>query len=135
MLTSVAVLAAQIAPPRRRAEALGTMGLGGFTGMVIGPTVGDYIFSGDTGLITPYRIFFCCSAACCLASALIIALLPSPRVCGGRAQPEPCSPASGPGDSPRSDRSGFSIPRTPTLCARRASFKFLSSSLGKKFRE
>ena len=39
-------------------------------------------------------------------------------------------------ESPKSDRGGggFTIPRTPTLCVRRASFKALSNSLGKKIR-
>ncbi len=34
----------------------------------------------------------------------------------------------------KKDKSGgFALPRTPSLCVRRASFKFLSNSLGKKF--
>ena len=77
VMTTVAVFAAQIAPPRRRAESLGSMGLAGFTGMIVGPALGDFIFSGDTEVITPYRLFFTCSALCSLASAAIVACLPS----------------------------------------------------------
>ncbi|MGD2107953.1 MAG: MFS transporter [Phycisphaerae bacterium] len=79
VMTTVAVFAAQVAPAHRRAESIGTMGLAGFTGMIIGPTLGDWIFSGSTETITPYRVFFTASAACSLLSALVIhlAVLPS----------------------------------------------------------
>lgn len=78
VMTTVAVFAAQIAPPHRRAESIGTMGLAGFTGMIIGPTLGDWIFAGSTESIMPYRIFFSASAVCSILSALAIGLASLP---------------------------------------------------------
>ncbi len=78
VMTTVAVFAAQIAPPGRRAESIGSMGMAGFIGMIIGPTVGDLIFAGDVGAITPYRIFFFASAACSLGSAVVMSMLKAP---------------------------------------------------------
>lgn len=75
VMTTVAVLAAQMAAPRRRAEAIGIMGLAGFVGMLVGPTLGDWIFSGATDVVTPYRIFFSASAACSLLSGAVILFL------------------------------------------------------------
>ncbi len=74
VMTTVPVFAVRMAPPRRRAEAIGTMGLAGFVGIMIGPTLGDWIFSGRTDLITPYRIFFWASAVCGLLSGVVIFL-------------------------------------------------------------
>ncbi|MCH8967882.1 MAG: MFS transporter [Planctomycetes bacterium] len=74
-LTTVAVFAAQIAPPRRRAESIGSMGLAGLMGIAVGPTVGDLIFAGAADSITPFRIFFFASAACSLLSGVIVLML------------------------------------------------------------
>ncbi len=75
VLTTVAVFAAQIAPPGRRAESIGSMGLAGLVGIAVGPTVGDLIFSGTADSITPFRIFFFASAACSLLSGVIVLML------------------------------------------------------------
>lgn len=75
VMTTVAVFAAQIAPPARRAEAIGTMGLAGFLGMLVGPTLGDLIFSGSTDVITPYRVFFTASALCSLLAGVVVLFL------------------------------------------------------------
>ena len=75
VLTTVAVFAAQIAPPRRRAESIGSMGLAGLVGIAVGPTVGDWIFAGTADSITPFRIFFFASAACSLLSGVIVLML------------------------------------------------------------
>lgn len=83
VMTTVAVFAAQIAPRGRRAESMGTMGLGGFLGMIMGPTLGDWIFSGSTDTIAPYHVFFSASAACSLLAGCVILLLLPPE--GGRA--------------------------------------------------
>lgn len=72
VLTAAAVFAAQIAPPNRRAESIGTMGMAGFIGMMVGPTVGDWIFSGANDSLTPYRVFFTASAACSLAACVMM---------------------------------------------------------------
>ncbi|MCZ6654282.1 MAG: MFS transporter, partial [Planctomycetota bacterium] len=75
VLTTVAVFAAQIAPPGRRAESIGSMGLAGLVGIAVGPTVGDLIFAGTADSITPFRIFFFASAACSLLSGVIVLML------------------------------------------------------------
>jgi len=87
VMTTVAVFAAMIAPPRRRAESLGTLGLAGFTGMLLGPTLGDWIFAGGVDSITPYRVFFSASAACSLLAGAIMALVKLPEGGGTLAQP------------------------------------------------
>ncbi len=74
VMTTVAVFAAQIAPRGRRTESIGMIGLAGFLGMIIGPTLGDWIFSGSTEAITPYRIFFSASAICSLLAGGVILL-------------------------------------------------------------
>ncbi len=72
VMTSVAVFAAQLAPPARRAESIGMLGLAGLLGIMIGPTLGDVIFEADTDAIGPYHWFFGISAACALVSGLIM---------------------------------------------------------------
>jgi MFS family permease len=74
VMTTVAVFAAQIAPRGRRTESIGMIGLAGFLGMIIGPTLGDWIFSGSTDAITPYRVFFSASAICSLLAGGVILL-------------------------------------------------------------
>ena len=78
VMTTVAVFAAQTAPPQRRAESIGIMGLAGFLGIVIGPTLGDWIFSGSTDSIIPYRIFFSMSAVFSLLATGVIVLTQLP---------------------------------------------------------
>lgn len=78
VMTTVAVFAAQIAPQHRRAESIGTIGLAGFLGMLIGPTLGDWVFSGDNTTIAPYRLFFGASAACSLLAGLIVLTIKIP---------------------------------------------------------
>ena len=76
VMTTVAVFAAQIAPKHRRAESIGIMGLAGFLGMMVGPTLGDWIFSGPSESIVPYRVFFSTSAALSLLAGAVIVALP-----------------------------------------------------------
>jgi MFS family permease len=96
VMTTVAVFAAQIAPTHRRAESIGTMGLAGFTGMIIGPTLGDWIFAGSTTSPVPYRIFFSASATCSILSGLTMLMmrLPSRPVGGPACQAEVAVSAS-----------------------------------------
>lgn len=103
VMTTVAVLAAQIAPPYRRAESLGTIGLGGFLGMIIGPSLGDWIFSGSADTMTPYRIFFSASAVFSLLAGgvamLTVADRPpktEPGVSSGEEGSGPTAPKAGP---------------------------------------
>jgi predicted MFS family arabinose efflux permease len=78
VMTTVAVFAARVAPPQRRAESIGSIGLAGFTGMILGASLGDVVFSGPSDSIIPYRVFFTGSAACALLSAVIILRLRLP---------------------------------------------------------
>ena len=103
VMTSVAVIAARIAPPRRRAESLGSMGLGGFTGMIVGATLGDYIFAGSVDTVLPYRVFFSTSAACSLLSAAAVLLIALPSSCGPMR-----SALSEPGAAQKNDHDGAS---------------------------
>lgn len=91
VMTTVAVFAAQIAPVGRRAESIGTIGLAGFLGMIIGPAVGDLIFSNSTPSIVPYSIFFSASACCSFLAGLIVLFISLPtdrtRVLSNAARP------------------------------------------------
>ena len=72
VMTTFSVFAGLIAPPHRRAESLGTMGLSGFVGMTIGPTLGDVIFATLGGGATAFHVFFTASALCSLAAATVV---------------------------------------------------------------
>ena len=78
VMTTVAVFAALTAPPHRRAESIGTIGMAGFVGMIAGPTLGDWIFAGGGESITPYRIFFSASALCSLLACGVVGLIAMP---------------------------------------------------------
>ena len=100
VMTTVPVLAAQIAPPQRRAECIGSIGLAGLLGIVIGPTLGDWIFAGTTDSIVPYRVFFSLSATCSVLAGLVMAHLAVPLSQGlalpgvHAAKPSECGPPS-----------------------------------------
>lgn len=79
VMTNVAVFAAQVAPPHRRAESIGTIGLAGFVGMMAGPTLGDWVFAGGGESMMSYHIFFSAGAACSLASAGAMFLIRLPK--------------------------------------------------------
>ena len=92
VMTTVAVFAAQIAPSLRRAESIGTIGLAGFAGMMIGPTLGDWVFAGGGESMTPYHVFFSASAACSLAAGACMYLIrlplrPTAHGAGGDSKP------------------------------------------------
>jgi MFS family permease len=80
VMTTVAVMAAQMAPPLRRAESIGSMGLAGFTGMMVGPTLGDWIFAQGAESIVAYRVFFCASALCSLLAGGLMLMVPVTEV-------------------------------------------------------
>ncbi len=75
-LTTVAVYAAHAAPPERRAESLGTVGIGGFMGMMIGPVMGDMVFA-DSGGTHSFALFFNIVAGCSLVAGIVIANIPA----------------------------------------------------------
>ena len=72
VMAAVIVYATQVAPPHRRAESVGVIGLGGLVGMTIGPILGDWVFSSNTSLLPTYQRFFTISAACMAAGCLTI---------------------------------------------------------------
>ncbi len=114
VMTTVAVFAAQIAPPRRRAESIGTMGLAGFLGMMIGPSLGDWIFSGNTDPLTAHHIFFTASAACSLAAGGIMMLTPlpaGPDPAIGEPQAASGSSDRGPSTATQADHSTYRVIR------------------------
>ena len=98
VMTTVAVFAAQIAPPLRRAESIGTIGLAGFLGTSLGPLLGDAIFKiGGTDTIMPYEAFFGITALCSLAACAVMMLMTLPAACGpGFGQSAAVSPGDGP---------------------------------------
>lgn len=77
-LTTVAVYSAHVAPPLRRAESLGTIGIGGFLGMITGPAVGDAIFANHANLPDAFRTFFTVVAAVSLLAGVAVLNLRSP---------------------------------------------------------
>lgn len=79
-LTTVAVYAAHAAPPQRRAESLGTIGIGGFLGMMIGPAIGDAIFAGGTTSADEFRFFFTVASCLSLAAGVVVIDLRAPTV-------------------------------------------------------
>lgn len=93
VMTTVAVFAAQIAPPQRRAESLGTIGLGGFVGMVIGPLLGDIVFQRDPSDPATYQLFFTLSAAMYVVGCAI--MLPMEDVCSSSKRGLPGDAGSG----------------------------------------
>ncbi len=88
--TAVAAHTAHLAPPRRRAESLGTMGMAGFGGMIIGPALGDWIFARPLPETVRFTVFFMTTASAQWIAAGLIATLRPPRVeAGADALPEP----------------------------------------------
>jgi len=77
-LATVAVFAARIAPFPRRAESLGSIGIGGFLGMMTGPLIGDLIFAHARDLPQAFRFFFTAVAAANLLAAIVVINLQAP---------------------------------------------------------
>lgn len=82
VLTSVAVFAAHLAPPPRRAESIGTLGLAGFTGSIVGPTLGDWIFAGGPPTAASFHLFFTAAASCSLLAGLVMMRINLPDPAG-----------------------------------------------------
>ncbi len=74
-LTSIAVLAARIAPAGRSAESLAMIGVGGLLGMMFGPLLGDAILPRDASLTT-FRYFFLLAMVLLAVSGGLILLVP-----------------------------------------------------------
>ncbi len=71
-LATVAVYAAHAASPLRRAESLGTVGIGGFLGMMVGPAVGDMIFASIADPARAFPLFFDLVAGVSLLAGLVV---------------------------------------------------------------
>jgi MFS family permease len=77
--TAIAYVTALIASPRRRAESLGIVGVGGFVGMMLGPSLGDLIFAHGGNDPKVFYLFFNASALGFLLAATLGLLLPIDR--------------------------------------------------------
>lgn len=79
LLTSVAVFAAHIAPPRRSAESLAMLGMGGLAGIMVGPVIGDIVFRGPEASDATYALYFTLGAALLVCSCFLVILTAAPR--------------------------------------------------------
>jgi MFS family permease len=77
-LATVAVFAARVAPRERRAESLGTIGIGGFLGMMIGPALGDAVFSSGLSHDQRFGLFFAVVAGMTLCAGATVFTLAEP---------------------------------------------------------
>ena len=65
------------APPERRTEAIGILGVGGFIGMILGPALGDMIL-GETREYSNFRTLFIVTEASLVIPALLLFFLEPP---------------------------------------------------------
>lgn len=65
------------APPDRRTEAIGTLGVGGFIGMILGPALGDLILGG-TRSPESFQTLFIVATASLIVPALLLFFLENP---------------------------------------------------------
>ena len=66
------------APVRRRTEAIGILGVGGFIGMLVGPLIGDWILgTGTERMRGDFISFFLVSGGALIIPLLLLALLPN----------------------------------------------------------
>ena len=69
----------QISPIDRRTEAIGSLGVGGFLGMMVGPYLGDLILGAGERTRENFTILFVTAAGAMLVPALLLLLLPEPQ--------------------------------------------------------
>ena len=75
VFTSSLAYIAQIAPPHRRTEAIGTLGAAGFIGMLMGPWLGDLILGAGGRTRVDFVLYFCLAAgSACLPLVLLLNL-------------------------------------------------------------
>ncbi len=79
-LATVAVAAARIAPKTRSAESLAMIGMGGLLGLMLGPMIGDLIFSQYSEANGRFTIFFCTAAALMLVSLAFASCVIIPEI-------------------------------------------------------
>jgi MFS family permease len=102
-LATVAVYSAQIAPPRRSAESLAMIGMGGLAGMMVGPMLGDAIFLNMKISTGSFRALFASGAALAFIAGLLALCLPTvptpPRLEVGSSSDGAKETVDGAGDS------------------------------------
>jgi MFS family permease len=72
----------QSSPPRRRTEAIGILGAGGFLGMLIGPALGDLILSADVRAHEDFVLLFLCAGFANIVPAILLCFVRVPAVRG-----------------------------------------------------
>jgi MFS family permease len=70
----------QIAPERRRTEAIGILGVGGFIGMLIGPVLGDLFLGGELRERADFVNLFIVAGLANILSVVLLCCLRAPRV-------------------------------------------------------
>ncbi len=69
----------QISPIDRRTEAIGSLGVGGFMGMLAGPYLGDLILGAGDRTREDFTILFVTAAGAVIVPALLLLMLPKPQ--------------------------------------------------------
>ncbi|RMF44810.1 MAG: MFS transporter [Planctomycetota bacterium] len=72
----------QIAPPSRRTEAIGLLGVGGFLGMLVGPLLGDLFLGTGQRSREDFAALFIAAAVANLVPLLLLTKLRSPEMDG-----------------------------------------------------
>lgn len=79
-LATIAVAAARISPPTRTAESLAMIGMGGLLGLMLGPIIGDEIFSFYANSEARFTIYFGTAAAIMFASLACASCVRVPEI-------------------------------------------------------
>ncbi|GJM25412.1 MAG: hypothetical protein DHS20C16_18270 [Phycisphaerae bacterium] len=87
-LATVAVAAARIAPKTRSAESLAMIGMGGLLGLMMGPMIGDLIFSLYSEANGRFTIFFVSAATLMLASLAFTSGVKVPEIAQAKSDRE-----------------------------------------------
>jgi MFS family permease len=87
-LATVAVAAARIAPKTRSAESLAMIGMGGLLGLMIGPIIGDLIFSQYSEAAGRFTVFFVTAAALMLISLAFTSGVKIPEIAQSKSDRE-----------------------------------------------
>ena len=73
----------QLAPPARQAEAIGVFGAGGFFGMIVGPSIGDWILGGLDRSYGNFVAYFLAVALAVTGSAVMLLFIRPIATTGG----------------------------------------------------
>lgn len=69
----------QVAPERRRTEAIGILGVGGFLGMLIGPFLGDVFLGSEQRSYSDFVVLFLAAAAANILPAILLIFVRPPH--------------------------------------------------------